>query len=165
MENITPEIQALRALLADNIRALMLKSDGAQTLTDTRLGAAIGAGTISGILSCTRAARLDTVAKLAGLFKHDPWRLLAPNLGEGIGLWPFGVEQARYDALSERQKGEVEGALRAAIERCEQEGRPQQKTTTLPTVQASAKARSAERRDTPVATTPKARRRRASQAR
>jgi hypothetical protein len=51
---------------------------------------------------------------------------LPPGYWEGAADsgWPFGVPMARFNALSEKQKGYVEAKLEEAIERCEAENTP-----------------------------------------
>jgi hypothetical protein len=124
-----------RNVLAKNLKTLMAAQPRLDTLK--KIVAASGGNLSNGKLDRVRRAAaatdIDAVEELAAVFGVAPWQLLVESLavenGALVGLpsWPFTlIEQARYDALGDTQKGYVQTRMLQAIEECEANAKTKQ---------------------------------------
>lgn len=74
----------------------------------------------------TKSMKADTALALEEATGYRARWILYGKGTKKLGevYWPFGIEIARYIALSDKDRGYVEGRLEAAIEHCEQGGLP-----------------------------------------
>lgn len=118
--------------LRENVSNLMKSRYGGENLTRLAADAKVGPGTVTRIKEQETSIGIDLIAKVARVFKLDPWQLLvpdldpkrAPSLQQEHDSWPFpGIERARFDGLTHDQKIEIQGLVRVRIEKFESDPR------------------------------------------
>lgn len=115
-----------RDVLAENLKKLMAGKPELKTFPLITAAGGGSNGTLDRIRRKTTATSIDNLEPLASVFGLEPWHLLVASLavedGVTVGLpgWPLTmVDQARYDALTEPQKGFVQARMLDAIKECE----------------------------------------------
>lgn len=119
-----------RDVLAENIKKLMGATPALSTFQQITAAGGGSNGTLDRIRRKETATGIDNLEPLAGAYGVSPWQLLVPDLRVSQGAdgkpliaspgWPFdSVPLARFEALTDKQKGYVEARLLSAIEECE----------------------------------------------
>jgi hypothetical protein len=115
-----------RDVLAENLKKLMAGKPELKTFPLITAAGGGSNGTLDRIRRKTTATSIDNLEPLARAFKLEPWQLLVDSLAvedgaiAGLPGWPLTmVDQTRYEALSESQKGFVQARMLDAIKECE----------------------------------------------
>lgn len=126
----------IRAVLAANFNKLRKAAPALYSLKDITKAGGGPNGTLGRISAGTVGAGVDTVEKIAVVYGIEPWQMLYPALQAsesqsryprigGLPNWPFAdIDRARFDKLSPRQQVEIQAAVRAWIEKFENDGVP-----------------------------------------
>lgn len=121
--------QDTKAVLWINTTALMKHHWGEANLNRLAREAHFGPATSTRLKEMQTSVGVDVLAKIAGVFKIDPWQLLVPDLdpkalpsvsggADSSPLFDF-LDVSRYLALSEKGRGFVQGYLSKAVEEIE----------------------------------------------
>jgi hypothetical protein len=120
-----------RDVLAENLKKLMAASPKLATFPQITKAGGGANGTLDRIRRKSIATGVDNLEPLAEVYGLDAWQLLVPTLtasAEPSGLprvsgmpeWPFPrIPLKRFLALSDEDRGYVQGKLEQAIEACE----------------------------------------------
>lgn len=114
-----------RKILAANFKNLMAASGQRNLLQVVQAGGGSN-GSLDRLRRCATPADVDTLEKLAGVYKMEPWQLLVPTMEAkrvngrleitGLPDWPFpGISRSSFDALTPAQQLEVQGAIRQML--------------------------------------------------
>lgn len=120
-----------RDVLAVNLKKLMAAAPALSTFPQITAAGGGANGTLDRIRRKDTSTGVDNLAPLAEAYGLAPWQLLVPDLRVSPGServprvespgWPFEtVPIARFNVLTDKQKGLVEAALHTAIKECEQ---------------------------------------------
>lgn len=124
MEGIT------RAILWENLSALMKRDWGKENLTKLRKAAKVGSSSVSDLKIAGRSVGIDAVEKFARVFGVKPYELLMPELGVAIAKWPFKlITRERITNLPPDALAYVEGRLDEILLRIEGAEVPAQQMT------------------------------------
>lgn len=102
-----------KKILWENVRALMIVKYGEENPWKTAQDAKIGSATMTRIKEQMTSTGLETLEKLATLFKVEPWQLLAPKMGSAsnnpkIQAIAVLLEQENNSYLVERVRKEID---------------------------------------------------------
>jgi len=73
-----------KALLWENVKALMEAAYGGENLSRLAREAKFGPATSTRIKEAKTSVGIDVLEKLAVVFEVNPWQLIAPKLGAGL---------------------------------------------------------------------------------
>jgi transcriptional regulator with XRE-family HTH domain len=71
-----------KKILWDNVYTLMIMKYGRENLRQTAEDSGVGPGTMTRIKQQETSTGVDTLEKLAKLFKVEVWQLLVPGIGQ-----------------------------------------------------------------------------------
>jgi hypothetical protein len=110
----------VKSIVRENVRALLGLQDEESGVSKL-IAKGITNGNAQRVLGGQTSIGLNLLCDLAKALRVEPWQLCAKNLGAGAAplpdRWPFEeISKDSWESLSERQKGQVELAMREAIE-------------------------------------------------
>jgi len=111
-------------ILWENVSTLMIARYGKENLGRMATDAGLGPATMTRLKQAETSTGIDIVAAIAKVFHLQPWQLLVsdlsvaspPALTSGSDAWPFpSIDRARFEALQDEQRIEIQGVVRRMI--------------------------------------------------
>lgn len=72
----------IKAVLWENVRALMAAKYGQENINRLARDAKVGPATVQRIKDASTSVGVDVLEKIARVFKIEPWQLLAPGMSD-----------------------------------------------------------------------------------